>query len=92
MLEAYETKQHLRVLRAENKNSRFAPKKGIRYDGLYTAVEYEILDEKTAVYRFSLRRCKGQDPLRHGGPEARPTDQELAQHAFIRESLGMAVV
>lgn len=44
------------------------------------------------MHRFSLRRCKGQDPLRYGGAEARPTDQELQQLALIRESLGMAVV
>ncbi|KFX98086.1 hypothetical protein O988_04539 [Pseudogymnoascus sp. VKM F-3808] len=89
LLESYESKQPLRVLRAENKNSRFAPKKGVRYDGLYTVVEYTILDAETAMYRFSLRRCKDQDPIRYRGPEARPTSQELKQYALIRESLGM---
>lgn len=92
MLEAYNTKQVIRVLRAENKNSPFAPRKGIRYDGLYTVVEYEILREETAMYRFSLRRCKGQDPLRCSGAEVRPTHQELQQYAIIRERLGMTAV
>ncbi|ELR06555.1 hypothetical protein VC83_07495 [Pseudogymnoascus destructans] len=90
LLESYESEQPLRVLRAENKSSKFAPKKGIRYDGLYTVVEYTILDAGTAMYRFSLRRCKDQDPIRYRGPEARPTDQELKQYALIRESLGIA--
>ncbi|KFY75092.1 hypothetical protein V499_04902 [Pseudogymnoascus sp. VKM F-103] len=89
LLESYESEQPLRVLRAENKNSKFAPTKGIRYDGLYTVVEYTILDASTAMYRFSLRRCKDQDPIRYRGPEARPTNQELQQYALIRESLGM---
>ncbi|KFY31725.1 hypothetical protein V493_00854 [Pseudogymnoascus sp. VKM F-4281 (FW-2241)] len=92
LLESYETKQPLRVLRAENKNSKFAPKKGIRYDGLYTVVEHTILDADTAMYRFSLRRCKGQDPIRYKGQEARPTSQELREYALIRESLGMTAV
>ncbi|KFY17460.1 hypothetical protein V492_00654 [Pseudogymnoascus sp. VKM F-4246] len=92
LLESYKSKQPLRVLRAENKNSKFAPKRGIRYDGLYTVVEYTILDAATAMYRFSLRRCKDQDPIRYRGPEARPTAQELQQYALIRESLGMTAV
>ncbi|OBT65521.1 hypothetical protein VE03_04954 [Pseudogymnoascus sp. 23342-1-I1] len=92
LLESYESEQPLRVLRAENKNSKYAPKKGIRYDGLYTVVEYTVLDADTAMYRFSLRRCKDQDPIRYRGPEARPTSQELQQYALIRESLGMTAV
>jgi hypothetical protein len=92
MLEARDTKQQIRVLRAENKTSKFAPKKGLRYDGLYTITGSEILREKTAMYRFTLRRCKGQDPIRYDGPEARPTGEELRNYAAIREHLGMVAV
>lgn len=98
MIEANDMKQQIRVLRAENKNSKFAPKKGLRYDGLYTVSGSEILNKETAMYRFTLRRCKGQDPIRFhdpdcdSSPEARPTDEELRNYATIREYLGMVAV
>jgi hypothetical protein len=38
-----------------------------------------LLDEEKAMWRFELRRIKGQDPIRYQGPEARPTLQELEQ-------------
>jgi hypothetical protein len=65
-------------LRSKSK-SQFAPKEGIRFDGIYKIVRKEILDEDTAMYRFKLHREAGQDPIRYQGAEARPTSQELLQ-------------
>jgi hypothetical protein len=78
LLDSYLKNQPLRVLRAVNPKSKYAPKEGIRYDGLYEITDKEILDPKTAMFRFSLRRIKGQDPIRYRGAEIRPTDQELS--------------
>jgi hypothetical protein len=85
--DAYIQKQPLRVLRAKNPKSKYAPKEGIRYDGLYEITDKEILDPKTAMFRFSLRRINGQDPIRYKGVEVRPTDQELKEIMKIREYL-----
>jgi hypothetical protein len=85
--ESYRKKQPLRVLRAANKKSKYAPKEGVRYDGLYEIVDKEILDPKVAMIRFSLKRIKGQDPIRYKGVEARPTAQELKQRMNIRKDL-----
>jgi hypothetical protein len=84
---SYQNGQPLRVLRAVNKQSKYAPKEGIRYDGLYEIVDKEILDPKTAMFRFSLKRIKGQDPMRYKGVEIRPSDQELKERMKIRELL-----
>jgi hypothetical protein len=92
LLQAYDLKQPVRLLRAENKNSKYAPEKGLRYDGLYDIVGKGLLDDKTAMWRFSLRRQAGQDPIRFEGVEARPTGQELAEMKVIRETLATAVV
>jgi SAD/SRA domain-containing protein len=78
LLDSYRKLKPIRVLRKKSK-SKFAPKEGIRYDGLYEAVGKELLDEEKAMWRFELRRMKGQDPIRYQGPEARPTLQELEQ-------------
>ena len=85
--DAFVKKQPLRVLRAKNPKSKYAPKEGIRYDGLYEITGKEILDPKAAMFRFSLRRIEGQDPIRYKGVEVRPTDQELKEIMKIREYL-----
>jgi len=87
LLESYRSKQPLRVLRAANKRSKYAPKEGVRYDGLYEIVDKELLVEGTAMFRFSLHRLKGQDPIRYKGVEVRPTDQELVERMKIRDLL-----
>ncbi|TAQ86390.1 hypothetical protein B7494_g5292 [Chlorociboria aeruginascens] len=80
-------KQPVRVLRAVNKKSIYAPKEGIRYDGLYEIVSKEILNPKTAMFRFSFQRLSNQDPIRYKGEERRPTNQELKERMKIRELL-----
>lgn len=80
--------QEIRVLRAVNKKSKYAPKKGIRYDGLYVIVGKELLDEKSAMFRFSLVRKTGQDAIRYRGVETRPTEQELREEQLVKALLG----
>lgn len=87
MLDSWIKNQPIRVLRAANRSSKYAPKEGIRYDGLYEITDKEILDPKTAMFRFSLKRVKGQDPIRYKGVEIRPTDQELKERMTIRKLL-----
>lgn len=81
MLESFGLKEPVRVLRSAAlapKHSKYRPSKGLRYDGLYDLTGYELLDKGTAMYRFTLKRCPGQDPIRYKGEEARPTEEELA--------------
>jgi hypothetical protein len=89
MLEGCRLHNIIRVLRGENKNSIYAPEEGIRYDGLYEITAQTLLEEKTALYRFTLIRQPNQDPIRYKGIEARPTNQELAERAKIRELISM---
>lgn len=89
LLDSYLKKQPLRVLRAVNKKSKFAPAEGIRYDGLYNIIDKEFLDADTAMFRFTLKREIGQTPIRWEGVEARPTDRELKEQVKIRELIGL---
>lgn len=87
MLETERMGQVLRVMRAENKKSKFAPKKGIRYDGLYRIVGHALVDQTKAMYVFTLTREPGQDPIRFAPPEVRPTDLEIKAFANIQTNL-----
>jgi hypothetical protein len=77
----------VRVLRAANRSSKYAPKEGVRYDGLYEIVDKTILDPGIALSRFELRRLPGQDTIRYQGVEVRPTNQELRDRMNIRKDL-----
>ncbi|KAI4125297.1 MAG: hypothetical protein LQ338_004343 [Usnochroma carphineum] len=86
MLESSRLKQPVRVLRSASlaaKHSIYRPAKGLRYDGIYVVTGYELLDKGTAMYRFTLQRCPGQDPIRYQGEEARPTEEELRAYQVI---------
>lgn len=87
MEKSYVNRHPVRILRAAKKGSKYAPKEGVRYDGMYDIVDKEILDPKTAMIRFSLRRVPGQDPIRYQGVEARPTALELTERMNIRKDL-----
>jgi len=63
--------------------SKYAPEKGIRYDGLYDVIDWEILKPETAAHRFHLRRQSGQDPIRYIGVEKRPTNREIMEEKKI---------
>jgi hypothetical protein len=75
----------VRVLRSMNlpKTNPHKPERGIRYDGLYTVKEYELVDSATHHYLFHLVRQPGQDPIRYKGIEKRPTAKEI--ETFDRE-------
>ncbi|KAM5456837.1 hypothetical protein MaudCBS49596_001078 [Microsporum audouinii] len=81
LLEAANKKSDIRVLRSSKlpKLNPYRPLEGIRYDGLYNICDYEILDPKTALHRFKLKRVQGQTPIRYKGPEARPTAREVEE-------------
>lgn len=87
MRESYSVGNPVRLLRSSKslKSNVYRPSKGIRYDGLYSIVAATALDMEKAMYRFSLRRCPGQDPIRYQGVEARPTIEQLRALAEIRE-------
>lgn len=78
---SFANQQRIRVLRAVNKESQYAPEKGLRYDGLYIITNEEILNEEKFMARFTLQRVEGQDPIRYKGDEARPNKYELLKLA-----------
>lgn len=86
MLEANKFGNPLKVMRSES-SSEYAPQKGIRYDGLYIINGYTVLDSPTAMHRFRLERCPGQDPIRYKGVAARPTPRELDEYSKIKYML-----
>ncbi|KAI9876681.1 MAG: hypothetical protein M1830_005978 [Pleopsidium flavum] len=90
--EACRLSHPVRVLRSSALPARnpYRPFRGLRYDGLYDVIDYEILDEDTAMHRFSLRRREGQDPIRYQGVEARPTNEEGAEYTKIRGLLQLS--
>lgn len=92
LMETFVMKHPIRVLRSASlaQSNPYRPAKGLRYDGLYEITGFEVLDAATAMHRFSLKRCDGQDPIRHQGVEARPTGEELAGYAKIRKLLGFS--
>ena len=93
MLESCQLKNPVRVLRSSalaSEHSLYRPAKGIRYDGLYDVTAFELLDEGTSMYRFTLNRCPDQQPIRYRGEEARPTEQELDQYYKIQATIATA--
>lgn len=87
MEKAQQTKQPVRVLRAVNRDSKYAPKEGLRYDGLYEITARTLLNPATAMMRFSMRRVAGQAPIRFQGVEVRPTTQELEERVSMKKDL-----
>jgi hypothetical protein len=49
----------------------------MRYDGLYKVVGYEVKNRDKQIHLFHLVREPDQGPIRHTGPEVRPTPEEL---------------
>ncbi|KAL7266274.1 hypothetical protein RUND412_011186, partial [Rhizina undulata] len=62
--------------------SRFAPQKGIRYDGLYDVTGYAILDHDYAMLRFTLVRRTDQPEMRWKGAGVRPNAEELGPNGW----------
>lgn len=82
-------KRPVRLIRSSKLGGNFAPSVGFRYDGLYDVVSFENMDgdaSKRQRHRFTLVRCKDQDPIRGGtGPEKRPTMQEEAEFEKVKK-------
>ncbi|KAG9960841.1 hypothetical protein KCU61_g6170, partial [Aureobasidium melanogenum] len=81
MIESCKSKTPVRVLRAskmitEGPND-YKPAEGMRYDGLYKVVSYEVKNLAKQVHLFHLVREPDQGPIRNSGPEIRPTPEEL---------------
>lgn len=81
MIESCKLKTPVRVLRASKMNTEgpndYRPQEGMRYDGLYKVVSYEVKNSTRQVHLFHLVREPNQGPIRNSGPEARPTSEEL---------------
>ncbi|ERF76684.1 hypothetical protein EPUS_02223 [Endocarpon pusillum Z07020] len=79
------TKKPVRVLRGENTEFRYAPKVGLRYDGLYTvAKEEQRVNGKGGVYAvFVLEQVEGQAPV----DLSRPNAGDIALFGELKERL-----
>ncbi|KAI5202555.1 hypothetical protein E4T39_04667 [Aureobasidium subglaciale] len=82
LIENSKSHQPVRLLRAAKMNTEgandYRPAEGMRYDGLYEVVGYEIKNLAKQVHLFRLVRLPDQGPIRNSGPEVRPTPEELA--------------
>ncbi|TFK68927.1 SRA-YDG [Pluteus cervinus] len=52
LIASYEDKRYIRVIRSEKCRSRYAPRKGYRYDGLYMVTDYEYRKGISGYMRF----------------------------------------
>ena len=68
--------RQIRVIRSCSSNSRWAPRAGLRYDGLYVIVgEETMLNKKKGAYlRFKMERVEGLGVLED--LKVRPNDEE----------------
>ncbi|ESZ98946.1 hypothetical protein SBOR_0604 [Sclerotinia borealis F-4128] len=77
----------IRVLRAANDKSDWAPSIGYRYDGLYKIVSKELIqvpEKDKELYRYKMVRDKNQKPLRaHARPTIEETDEFEAKRAWL---------
>lgn len=89
MLLSHKNKTRIRLLRSSKAKSLYAPVEGLRYDGLYTINGYEVLDRKTAIYRFEMIRDPNQPAIRGrpGHPGAKPNTVELKIWRGIQRTL-----
>lgn len=74
-------KQPIRLLRSAKMHtestSPYRPAEGMRYDGLYHVVSYEVKNLDAQAHLFRLVRLPDQGTIRFQGPEIRPTPEEL---------------
>jgi hypothetical protein len=79
----------IRVLRSHQlpKRNPYRPVAGLRYDGLYEAVEKKLVDQEKQSYKFRLVRCKGQFPIRcEDNAARRPTRFEIEEDSRLRKN------
>ena len=75
--------QPVRVIRSGKAGGKFAPSKGLRYDGLYS-IEAEAIEKNAkggAYVRFTLVRCPGQK----GIDKSRPNQREREIYDLLKE-------
>ncbi|KAL6706432.1 hypothetical protein ACN47E_005538 [Coniothyrium glycines] len=87
LLQSIELRYPVRVLRSHqlNKKNRYRPEVGLRYDGLYTVMMAQNVDEEKAMYRFRLVRCEGQEAIRcEDNAARRPTIFEVEEWERLR--------
>ncbi|PWW72213.1 hypothetical protein C7212DRAFT_348078 [Tuber magnatum] len=72
LIKSFQTREAVRVLRSSKCNSKWAPAVGIRYDGLYRVMTYEIEEdhEGNPYYQFELQRILGQESINTSRPNA----------------------
>ena len=91
LLESCKQRTPVRLFRSGGgKAAPYLPSTGLRYDGLYDVTGYVVLDQATAMHRFTLIRQAGQSPIRHEGEGARPNESELEAWQSIRNNYGLA--
>ena len=83
---AWNKATQIRVLRSAGKGGKWAPKIGIRYDGLYTISDRELVDERKQLYRYRLVRMPDQAPIRNEGDTVRPNKAEVEAYNKFRNA------
>ncbi|KAG6361980.1 hypothetical protein INS49_010209 [Diaporthe citri] len=80
------TRNPVRVLRAANKKSAYAPSCGIRYDGLYVVVAQDTShnDKGGLFIRYLLERLPNQKPLKDVMLDS-PTAQQMADFTLAKD-------
>jgi hypothetical protein len=87
MITSHELGNVIRVIRSHQLpfHNKYRPKVGLRYDGLYKIMSYEVLNKEKAIHRFELRRCPGQEQIRCGdNASRRPTKYEEIEFVKVR--------
>ncbi|KAL7270358.1 hypothetical protein RUND412_006938 [Rhizina undulata] len=84
LFKSKDQKTPIRVIRSSKVIGKYAPKEGLRYDGLYTITEHKEVQKKdgTLFHRFKLQRLPGQPPI----DKSRPTAYEIAAMALMKQS------
>jgi hypothetical protein len=81
----------IRVIRSsqlQKGKSKYRPQLGLRYDGLYRIMSYELVDKEKQRYQFRLERCPGQHPIRYEENAARrPTIFEVEEFERLRTKI-----
>ncbi|CAN9099785.1 hypothetical protein CC77DRAFT_1025344 [Alternaria alternata] len=87
LLKSADLGNQIRVVRSAqlNKKNKYRPELGLRYDGLYRVTSYTKTDQETAMYKFRLERCEGQDPIRFEGKAKRPSFYEVKEYERLKD-------
>ncbi|CAO2658066.1 Nn.00g073260.m01.CDS01 [Neocucurbitaria sp. VM-36] len=87
LVKSAEMRNEIRVIRSSqlNRRNRYRPERGLRYDGLYVVTGYTVVDKVTAMHRFRLERCAGQEAIRcEDNGARRPTIFEVREYERLK--------